>query len=279
VAGARAEAELRAATQVQNKLGRTLPHYKQTADAYRALVGDGFVGELAAQDKAREALEHEMDLKAQEATVASLQEAVAQSAQRQASLRAQYLAQLENERAERQAALGKGAPALQRADLHTELLEVRAPQSGVVKDLAVHSPGAVLQAGAILLTLVPLGEPLVAEVSLKNEDAGFVFAGQLAKLKVAAFPFQKYGLWEASVAQVAADATSPQPTQAEAAAPPSYRAIITPQSDPASDAQKSSLHLQAGMRVTAEIHQGKRSVLEYLLSPVRRVAQEAGRER
>jgi HlyD family secretion protein len=34
-----------------------------------------------------------------------------------------------------------------------------------------------------------------------------------------------------------------------------------------------------GMLVAAEIHQGKRSVLEYLLSPVQKAAQEAGRER
>jgi HlyD family secretion protein len=39
------------------------------------------------------------------------------------------------------------------------------------------------------------------------------------------------------------------------------------------------LALNPGMLVTAEIHQGKRSVLEYLLSPVKKVAQEAARER
>ena len=33
------------------------------------------------------------------------------------------------------------------------------------------------------------------------------------------------------------------------------------------------------MLVTAEIHQGERSVMEYLLSPVKKVAQEAARER
>jgi hemolysin D len=35
----------------------------------------------------------------------------------------------------------------------------------------------------------------------------------------------------------------------------------------------------AGMQVTAEIVEGDRTVMEYLLSPVRRVANEAGRER
>jgi HlyD family secretion protein len=39
------------------------------------------------------------------------------------------------------------------------------------------------------------------------------------------------------------------------------------------------LKLAPGMRVTAEINQGQRTVMEYLLSPVLKVANEAGRER
>jgi hemolysin D len=40
-----------------------------------------------------------------------------------------------------------------------------------------------------------------------------------------------------------------------------------------------SLPLTAGMQVSAEIMQGKRTVVEYLLSPVQQVADEAARER
>jgi len=39
------------------------------------------------------------------------------------------------------------------------------------------------------------------------------------------------------------------------------------------------LDIAPGMAATVEIHQGTRSVMEYLLSPVQRVATEAGRER
>jgi len=39
------------------------------------------------------------------------------------------------------------------------------------------------------------------------------------------------------------------------------------------------LKLTPGMAATIEIHQGRRTVMEYLLSPVRRVTSEAGRER
>ena len=40
-----------------------------------------------------------------------------------------------------------------------------------------------------------------------------------------------------------------------------------------------ALALNPGMLVTAEIHQGRRSVMEYLLSPIRKIEQEAARER
>ncbi len=40
-----------------------------------------------------------------------------------------------------------------------------------------------------------------------------------------------------------------------------------------------TLPITAGMAVTAEIHQGTRRVMEYLLSPLQRIGNEAGRER
>ncbi len=45
------------------------------------------------------------------------------------------------------------------------------------------------------------------------------------------------------------------------------------------DAQGNKLLIAPGMQVVAEINQGKRTVLEYLLSPVQKAVQEAARER
>ena len=45
------------------------------------------------------------------------------------------------------------------------------------------------------------------------------------------------------------------------------------------DADGVSYRLSPGMQVSAEIHLGTRTVLEYLLSPVQKAFQEAGRER
>ena len=150
-----------------------------------------------------------------------------------------------------------------------------------MKDIATTNAGAVVAAGALLMNIVPKGEPLQAEVLLKNEDVGFVAIGQPVKLKVAAYQFQKYGLLEGKVRLVGADSTDPKQQQQQGQAPTlAYRAIVGLDSAVlTSAATGEKLALNPGMLVAAEIHQGRRSVLEYLLSPVKKVAQEAARER
>ena len=275
----KARAELLAAQQVLSKLTQTLPSYRQSAEAYRKLVQEGFVGELAANEKTREAVEKEQDLKTQAATVASLNASIAQSEKRVAALRSQYRSQLENERMETVAQLNRSDQELEKSNVKAGQLDIRAPTAGVVKDLATTTQGAVVQAGALLMNIVPKEEPLQAEVLLRNEDVGFTAVGQPVKVKVAAYSFQKYGLMEGDVHMISPDATDPkqqvqgQPTQ-------TYRAIIRLKDTALVDPRTGERYpLNAGMLVTAEIHQGRRTVMEYLLSPVQKVTQEAARER
>ena len=277
----KARADLDAAQQVLSKLVQTVPTYKQSADAFRKLVQEGFVGEIAAAEKNRDYVEKEQDLKAQAANVQGLNASIAQSERRIASVRSQYRSQLENERVETLALLNRSGQELEKSSVKAGQLDIRAPSGGVVKDVATTNPGAVVAAGVLLMNIVPKGEPLQAEVLLKNEDVGFVAVGQSVRLKVAAYQFQKYGLLEGKVSLVGADATDLK-QQAQQGQPSTlaYRAIVSLGSTSLiSGATGERLALNPGMLVTAEIHQGKRSVLEYLLSPVKKVAQEAARER
>jgi hemolysin D len=138
--------------------------------------------------------------------------------------------------------------------------------------------GTVVQPGAVLLNIVPKSEPLIAEVAIRNEDVGFVQAGYKAKVKLAAYPFQKYGLVEGVVESVAADSNIAD--QKQSAQPPqTYKAYVKLKQQVLTAPNGEQLKLTAGMAVVSEIHQGKRSVIEYLLSPVQKVSQEAARER
>lgn len=171
-------------------------------------------------------------------------------------------------------------------------MELKAPQDGVIKDLATTTVGAVVQPGTVILTLVPEGERLFADVSIKNEDVGFTQVGQSAQIKLATYPFQRYGMLQGKVIHLSADATEvnsrnnvngASSTNAQEANQPSgiatYKARIELNTQNLSDPQGNRLPLAPGMQVAAEIHQGKRTVLEYLLSPVQKAVNEAGRER
>ena len=150
-----------------------------------------------------------------------------------------------------------------------------------IKDLATHTAGTVVAPGTILLTIVPLDEPLVAEVWIRNADAGFVQSNQKARIKIAAYPFQKYGLLDGVVKQVGADAQARSDSSSlalKAEQDAAYRALINLDSGRVKGGVE-KLRLVPGMQVSAEIHLGTRTVLEYLLSPVQKVVHEAGRER
>jgi HlyD family secretion protein len=281
----RARHELAAAEQVRAKIEQVLPHYRSQEAAYDKLGRDGFAGPIMVGDKARERIERERDLQAQFAIISAARATIAEAEQRLRQVDAEYRRELQAERAELATQHEKLGQELAKQEHRSALLELKAPQAGIVKDLATHTPGTVVQPGAVLMTLVPRGERLKAEVWIGNRDVGFVREGQTARIKLAAYPFQKYGMLDGRVGHVSADAqersgAGSAPSAAAEGAPAglAYRALIELDSQQLVDAGK-PLALSAGMQVAAEINLGTRTVLEYLISPVRKAFQEAGRER
>ena len=279
----RARQELSTARALQERVRQSLGLYREREAAFETLGKEGFAGRIMVLEKQKERMEKEQELEAQGHAVAAHQAAIAQSEKRIAQIKSGYRQQLHNERAEALAEFQRLESLWAKQQHRNILLELKAPAAGVVKDLSTHTAGTVVQPGTVLLTLVPLDEPLHAEVWVRNEDVGFVHPGQGVKLKLAAYPFQKYGLVEGEVIRVGADASEPASggaREAPAINPPtlSYRAVVAPRTQTLMVDGKPQ-RLAAGMQVAAEINLGSRTVLEYLLSPVQKMVQEAGRER
>jgi len=281
----KARNDLAAASETQAKLAQVLPHYVEQEKAFDKLAKDGFAGRIMAADKARERIEREQDLRTQKFIIRSNEALIAQSEQKIAQIRADYRRQLQTEQVDIAAQFDKAHQELTKHEHRHRLLELRAPQSGEVKDLATHTVGTVASPGTILMTLVPQNEPLRAEVWVSNEDVGFVRPGQGVKLKLATFQFQKYGMLEGTVRRVSADssegqagAARPEAGRDRPSTPLPYRAIVELKHQfLLSDGAK--YPLAPGMQVAAEIHIGTRTVLEYLLMPLKKVTHEAARER
>lgn len=82
---------------------------------------------------------------------------------------------------------------LKKMALRRNMVVLTAPADSVVLDLAQRSVGSVVREAEPVVTLVPINVPLEAEVSINTRDIGRVAVGKEARVKLDAYPFQKYG--------------------------------------------------------------------------------------
>lgn len=169
---------------------------------------------------------------------------------------------------------------LKKMALRRNMVALTAPADSVVLDLAQRSVGSVVREAEPVVTLVPINVPLEAEVSINTRDIGRVAVGKEARIKLDAYPFQKYGTATGEVRTISQDTflTGGQqeaPTNQPAA--PFFKARIL-LADTRLNATDVPVRLLPGMTVTTEIKVGNRTVISYFLYPLLRGLDNAIRE-
>ena len=169
------------------------------------------------------------------------------------------------------------AEQIKKGTLRRDKVILTAPADAMVQDIAKLSQGSVAQAAEKMFTLVPLGTALDAEVQIDSLDVGHVKPGDVAHIKLDAFPFQKHGTLEAKVRTLSEDAFKRETTNADSGTDAYYVSRIDLGSAKLKNMDPHA-RLLPGMTLTAEIVVGKRTVLSYLLWPLKKGLDEAIRE-
>ena len=157
----------------------------------------------------------------------------------------------------------------QRLRKYSDTLErmiIRSPVDGVVKTLYVVNVGEVVRPGTTIMDIVPAGDRLVVEAHLPVRDIGYVQVGQKAVVKLASRDASRYGSLDGWVLNISPDAVT---TAGASAAGPSktyYRVLVMTASDHF-ERGHNRYNLYPGVQVTAGIHVGQRTIMEYLLEP------------
>ncbi len=164
---------------------------------------------------------------------------------------------------------------LQKAGRRHNLVVLTSPADAVVLEIAKLSQGSVLQGAEKLFTLVPLGAELEAEVQIDSMDIGYVKLGDMAHIKLDAYPFQQHGMLEGKLRVISEDAFRRDPGAAGMEAYYMGRVSLA-----SSRLKKMPEYakLLPGMTLTAEILVGKRTVISYLLWPLTKAMNESLRE-
>lgn len=152
---------------------------------------------------------------------------------------------------------------LQKIAVEDELsrLQIRAPRSGYVNQLAAHTIGGVVHPGETILQIVPRGDLLVIEAEVAPADIDQLSSSQDAIIRFPGLDHRTTPRLAARVKTIAADVTLNEATQTQF-----YRVRLEiPQDELAKlDGQK----LVPGMPVEAFITTTKRTVLSYLMKPI-----------
>lgn len=268
----RRQAEIATVQATIAKLEATLPMAQTREADYTKLVNQGFISGHATQDKTRERVEMERDLSVQRARLVEAQAGATDAEQAKAAYRAETQRQLNDRYAQATTKRSQLTADNSKAEQRERQTQLRAPVTGVIQQLAIHSVGGVVTSAQPLMVVVPDAGQVTAEVSIANQDIGFVNAGQGAEVKLETFSFTKYGTVNATVDNVTADAVTDEKKGSY------YPATLTlSQRDMLIDGKR--VPLSPGMNVTAEIKTGRRRIIEFLLSPVQRAGAESLRER
>jgi adhesin transport system membrane fusion protein len=199
---------------------------------------------------------------------AAVGEARAQLSRERQDWRTQAATDLATAQAER-ASRGNTLPALQEKVARTS---VRAPLDGRVNRVLVTTIGSAVPPGAPMVEIAPTEEALLVEAMVKPKDIAFVRIGQRARVNITAYDPSVYGSLQGKVVAISPDATTNEKTGE------SYYIVQVRTDGALKDRNGKALSIGTGMVADVSLLGDKRSILAYILTPLTRISENAGRE-
>ena len=137
---------------------------------------------------------------------------------------------------------------------------IRAPESGMILGMTVHTIGGVISPGTPLLDIVPTVSDLIVEAQVSPMDIDRVSVGKPADIRFSAFNSSTTPVIKGEVSHISADRLVNEQTGM-----PYYLARVILTEDGARTL--GSLRLQPGMPAEVLINTGNRTMLQYLWQP------------
>ncbi len=192
------------AEEAQNRVreaGATVEYAKAELTRMQRLQREGLAPERDVEKAAAE-------LDRQRAAVAALESAARRIPQEQLTRERERdvrIARLQGEIASLETQRNTLNAGMDRANYEIERREVRAPVDGRIGETTILRPGAVVQPGEKLASIIPSGRLMVAAEFPANAAFGRIQPGQLARMRLDGFPWAEFGAVPAKVSQVAAE--------------------------------------------------------------------------
>jgi HlyD family type I secretion membrane fusion protein len=236
------------------------------------LAHQGFVNRARLITLQRTAADYKSRLGEVGSELALARQRIAELRSRQAQLRLSYQNQGTDDWKDAAAHVREFEQRLLPSKDQIERQTVRAPVDGEVMSLRVAAPGAVVAPREALLDLVPQHDKLVVDARIAPQDIEHVRVGGGAEVRLISADARRTPLLPATVTFVSADRVT-QPDSGAAW----FDATVEVDTQ-VLERQQPAMRLLAGMPAELYVTTGERTLLQYLIKPLRTFSQRAMRE-
>ena len=266
------EQEIEELNAKRKRLSSALVPLRKEVSLTRNLRKRGVVPEVDLLRLERQLAEMQGDLYVLEASIPRAKASIAEAKNRRENVRAIFRSEAREKLTRARADLAIIEETLSAAQLRVAQKDIRSPVDGVVNKLLVTTIGAVKGPGETVAEIVPVDDALLIEAQIRPQDVAFIHPGQISSVKLTAYDYLIYGALKGRVERIGAD------TFTDSQGQPYYRVIVRTERNFLEVGDK-RLPAIPGMVAQVDIQTGEKTVLDYLLKPIRRVQGEAFRER
>ncbi|MEM7326008.1 MAG: HlyD family efflux transporter periplasmic adaptor subunit, partial [Actinomycetota bacterium] len=146
------------------------------------------------------------------------------------------------------------------------LVQLVAPFNGIITSITQKAPGTMIEAGEVLVAMVPIGSRLRAAVDVMPSDIAGIHVGAPVTIKLDSLPFIKHGVLRGRVELITNDVDERTVTGQRDTV---FRSWISIESDQLRD-KPETFSILPGMTLEANIKTKERTVLSYLIYPITR---------
>lgn len=200
-------------------------------------------------------------LEAAEASVPTINAAIAEEKSRLQTTRANFLSEAQSDLVTALAEINRFNQLQISASDRLQRTEVKAPNDGIINHVLVNTVGGVVRPGDPLLELIPHTDEVLIEARAEPRDRGYLKPGLTANIRVSAYDMGELGALKGKVTEVSAD------TLTDADGQSYYRVNLLIETIPES---YRGHDLVPGMTATADVVTGNRTMMGMLLTPLRK---------
>jgi adhesin transport system membrane fusion protein len=260
-----------ALTEEQTRLANKRREYalmQQQVDSLAGLVASGAASRNSLLDRQSQLQQIRTEIDDLQLQIPQTESGLTEVERKRSSAELQFRSDAETDRTASQVKLAKLIGSSKAMQDRSHRTTVVAPIAGRINRLLVTTVGGVAQPGQTLLTITPSDASVSIEAHVSPKDRGDIYPGLNAVIKISAYDYSVYGGLRGKIVEISPD------TIQDGNSDPYFRVRI----EASAQSFGPDHPVVPGMMAEVNVLTGSNSVLDYLLKPLRRVAENAFRQ-